>query len=101
VKFSAIGALRLRPFYSKEDENLDPSSLEFLGFLNQLDGILEFLVLTFVVIGNNELSTKFTMVAIGVTALISGMEWNRGAKSRALNSLFEACVLCGLLIFLG
>ena len=101
MKFNAIGALRLRPFYSKEDEGLDPSSFEFLGFLNQLDGVVEFLVLTFVIIGNNDLSTKFTMVAIAVTALIAGMEWNRGAKARSLNRLFEACVLCFLLVFLG
>ncbi|HDV0639789.1 TPA: hypothetical protein RHI40_003683, partial [Acinetobacter baumannii] len=100
LKFNFKNIINLKPFDENEDNSRDDftgsktrSFFIYLAFFCSIAGISAVFIYPM---------TKAPIILISLgcasSAILSGIEWHLGYKSKALNKLFEATVLLVLLI---
>lgn len=95
MKISLAGFLKFKPFDEASDgvdyeERYANSRALSIGIV--LSFSVAFVGLLLAIIGH-EAAIDTVLIAVGISAVVSGMEWHSGLRARALNQLFVT-VLC-------
>lgn len=96
MKFSLIGLVRLKPFEESVDGVRPGAVYAKSGFFTLailLGAALNFVALGFALARHPEEAIDVLCVAIAVSAVTAGMEWNSGLRARALNQLVVVLVV--------
>ena len=103
MKFSWLGLLQLKPFEETTDSDIagDLYARSFAVTLGVVASPCLLLLAMILALSNHQREAIHAYaIGIGISAVVSGLEWNAGAKTRALNNLFPLAVVAMPVLFL-
>jgi hypothetical protein len=104
MKVTLIGLLQLKPFDENEDEIIAGSiywNSAVMAFAIVVNALVAITGLLLVFGGSVPVGIKVCLLAIGISALIGGLEWNAGLRAKSLNTLFSTVLFTAFFSYFG